>query len=87
VTRRWARRRTTHRGPTRRESVLDIRERHRGFVGAVDLSDVLYGLKIFQNIAPTLRCRPDFVQGMPVARETRRFAVVMPSSRFHENPP
>jgi hypothetical protein len=44
-------------------------------------------LKIFQNIAPTLRCRPDFVQGMPVARETFRFAAVMPSNRFHENPP
>ena len=40
-----------------------------------------------RDIAPTLRCRPDFVHGMPVARETRRFATVMPSSRFQENPP
>ena len=44
-------------------------------------------LKIFQKIAPTLRCRPDFVHGTPVARDTLRFAAVMPSSRFHENPP
>ena len=51
------------------------------------LSDANCYLNSFQNIAPTLRCRPDFVHGMPVARETLRFAAVMPSSRFHENPP
>ena len=36
-------------------------------------------LNSFQNAAPTLRWRPDFVHGMPVARDTRRLAFVMPS--------
>ena len=36
-------------------------------------------LNSFQKTAPTLRWRPDFVHGMPVARDTRRFAFVMPS--------
>lgn len=44
-------------------------------------------LKSFQNIAPTLRCRPDFVHGIPVARETLRFAFVIPSARFQLKPP
>ena len=44
-------------------------------------------LKSFQNIAPTLRCRPDLVQGMPVARETRRLAPVIPTNRFQLKPP
>jgi hypothetical protein len=44
-------------------------------------------LKSFQNIDPTLRCRPDFVHGMPVARETRRFAFVIPVTRFQLKPP
>jgi hypothetical protein len=44
-------------------------------------------LKIFQNIEPTLRCRPDFVQGMPVARDTLRLALVTPTARFQLKPP
>lgn len=44
-------------------------------------------LNIFQNKAPTLRCRPDLVHGMPVARDTRRFALVMPNWRFQLHPP
>jgi hypothetical protein len=44
-------------------------------------------LKIFQNSAPTFRCRPDLVHGMPVARETRRFAWVTPNWRFQLHPP
>ena len=36
---------------------------------------------------PTLRCRPDFVHGMPVARETLRFAFVIPTARFQLKPP
>jgi len=36
-------------------------------------------LNSFQNIAPTLRCRPDFEHGMPVALDTRRFALVTPN--------
>ena len=44
-------------------------------------------LKDFQNMAPTFRCRPDLVHGIPVARETLRFAFVIPSSRFQLNPP
>jgi hypothetical protein len=39
------------------------------------------------TIRPSLRCRPDRVQGMPVARETRCLALVIPTARFHENPP
>lgn len=34
---------------------------------------------------PSLRCRPERVSGMPVARENRCFALVIPSARFHEN--
>jgi len=44
-------------------------------------------LKSFQNIAPTLRWRPDLLQGMPVERETRRLAFVMPNCRFQLHPP
>src|SRR5207253_1049010 len=44
-------------------------------------------LKNLQNIDPTLRCRPDLVHGMPVARETRRLAFVIPSARFQLKPP
>lgn len=44
-------------------------------------------MKIFQNIDPSLRCRPDFVHGTPVARETLRLAFVTPRNRFQLNPP
>jgi hypothetical protein len=44
-------------------------------------------LKIFQNMAPTLRCRPDRVHGIPVARDTLRFAFVIPVARFQLKPP
>jgi hypothetical protein len=44
-------------------------------------------LNNFQKTAPTLRWRPDFVHGMPVARDTRRLAFVMPSWRFQLHPP
>jgi hypothetical protein len=44
-------------------------------------------LNAFQNIEPTLRCRPDFVQGTPVARETLRLAFVIPTARFQLKPP
>ena len=44
-------------------------------------------LNNFQNTAPTLRCRPDLVHGMPVARDTRRFAFVTPNWRFQLQPP
>jgi hypothetical protein len=37
-------------------------------------------LKSIQNIDPTLRCRPDFIHGMPVARDTRRFGFVNPTA-------
>ena len=41
----------------------------------------------FQNIEPTFRCRPDFVHGMPVARETLRLAFVIPTARLQLKPP
>lgn len=44
-------------------------------------------LKSFQTIEPTFRCLPDFVHGMPVARETLRLAFVTPMARFQLNPP
>ena len=44
-------------------------------------------LKSFQNIEPTLRWRPDRVQGMPVARDTRRLAEVRPIWRLQLQPP
>lgn len=44
-------------------------------------------LKIFQKAEPTFRCRPDFVHGIPVARDTLRFAFVIPRARFQLNPP
>ena len=44
-------------------------------------------LNNFQIAAPTLRCRPDLVQGMPVARDTRRLAFVTPNWRFQLQPP
>jgi hypothetical protein len=44
-------------------------------------------LNNFQNIEPTLRWRPDFVDGMPVAGETRRLALVTPNCRFQLHPP
>ncbi len=34
---------------------------------------------------PNLARRPERVSGMPVARETLRFAAVIPSARFQEN--
>jgi len=39
------------------------------------------------TIFPTLRCRPLLVQGIPVARDIRDFARVIPVARFHEKPP
>ena len=44
-------------------------------------------LNSFQNSAPTLRCRPDLVHGIPVARDTRRFALVTPNWRLQLHPP
>jgi hypothetical protein len=44
-------------------------------------------LKSFQIKAPTFRCRPDFDQGIPVARDTLRLAFVIPTARFQLNPP
>jgi hypothetical protein len=44
-------------------------------------------LNSFQIKPPTLRCRPDFDQGIPVARETLRLAFVIPTARFQLNPP
>jgi len=44
-------------------------------------------LNNLQNIEPTLRWRPDLVHGMPVARDTRRFAFVTPNWRFQLHPP
>lgn len=44
-------------------------------------------MKILQKIEPTLRCRPDLVHGIPVARETRRLAAEMPKRRFQLKPP
>lgn len=43
------------------------------------MTDVRRYLNSFQNIAPSLRCRPDFVHGIPVARETLRLAFVTPN--------
>ena len=34
---------------------------------------------------PNLLRRPERVRGMPVARDTLRFAAVTPMARFHEN--
>ncbi len=44
-------------------------------------------LNSFQNAAPAFLCRPDFVQGIPVARDTLRLAFVTPVARFQLNPP
>jgi hypothetical protein len=44
-------------------------------------------LKSFQNMAPTFRWRPDFDHGIPVARDTLRFAFVIPTARFQLKPP
>ena len=38
-------------------------------------------------IFPTLRCRPDVVSGMPVARDIFDFIRVTPVARLHEKPP
>ena len=38
-------------------------------------------------ILPTLRCRPLFVRGIPVALEILDFARLIPAARFHEKPP
>lgn len=37
--------------------------------------------------APTFRCRPDLVSGIPIFLDNLDFAAEIPSSRFHENPP
>ena len=37
------------------------------------------------NAAPTLRCRPARVRGIPMLRDARAFAADTPSARFHEN--
>lgn len=39
------------------------------------------------TILPTLRCRPLFVSGIPVALEILDLARVTPIARFQENPP
>lgn len=44
-------------------------------------------LNSFQKTQPTLRCLPDLVHGIPVARETLRLAVVIPIARFQLKPP
>lgn len=44
-------------------------------------------LKIFQNMPPSLRCRPDLVHGIPVARDNLRLAFVTPRNRFQLKPP
>jgi len=54
--------------------------------GAAIESDKRY-LKSFQSIDPTLRCLPDFVHGTPVALDTLRFAVEIPSNRLQLKPP
>jgi len=36
---------------------------------------------------PIFRCRPLLVSGIPVARDMLDLALVIPTSRFHENPP
>lgn len=40
-----------------------------------------------QHSPPMYLRRPDLVHGIPVARLILDLAAVMPSSRFHENPP
>lgn len=37
------------------------------------------------SIRPTLRCRPDRLNGMPIDRESFDFAPEIPKARFHEN--
>lgn len=44
-------------------------------------------LKSFQNNAPTFRCLPDFVKGIPILREIFCFARVIPKALFQLNPP
>lgn len=39
------------------------------------------------TIFPIFLCRPDFVNGMPVARDIFDFTLVTPRARFIENPP
>lgn len=38
------------------------------------------------TILPIFLCRPDLVRGMPVLRDTFRFALVIPNNLFHEKP-
>jgi hypothetical protein len=40
-----------------------------------------------QHSPPTFRCRPERVQGMPVARLVLDFAAVVLMSRLHDEPP
>ena len=56
---------------------VDVEAREAGYFR-------LYG---GQNKLPILRCRPERVHGIPVARDTRRFTAVMPRNRFQLNPP
>ena len=39
------------------------------------------------TIRPILRSRPLFVNGTPIARDSRAFAALTPVNRFHEKPP
>ena len=38
-------------------------------------------------IRPIFRCRPLFVRGIPIARDIFDLSLLIPKSRFHENPP
>ena len=42
---------------------------------------------IFMMNAPSFRCLPDLVKGMPIFREIFALRAEIPISRFHENPP
>lgn len=46
---------------------------------------VLYHLKILKNDAPTLRCIPPLVVGMPVKSANNKRSHDRPRARFHEN--
>ena len=50
----------------------------------LDMCGVLAYYFIPKNL-PTLRCRPDFVVGMPVAFAILRLTAVTPTARFAEN--
>lgn len=43
--------------------------------------------QLFVNSAPNFLCLPLLVKGIPVARETLCFALVIPNNLFQEKPP